>query len=198
VGLWISTDPASENWSLYTAFNCNPIIFIDPDGCENTMYLMDVGSTNNYSPDQKNIIATDVVHTMVESGAPDDYKAIWVDAIPETIDKTDTFIKFMNYSERPWHSYLQQSSENGQGYSPPAFLWMYRGTGFVWKDRIKNIDPEIKAGRSATVALHEAGHTRYGLEHWNYSRNIMHNSGNGIEFVEPHKKRIEELHKEKK
>lgn len=157
IGLWTSCDPAAENWSLYTAFNNNPIIFVDPDGTENTVYLRNIGSTplgNNY--------ATTLENQIHQSGAPNlkvKEVGFW-GALFRTRDKTDMLLAMTDMKKSQIGSFSAKAImiEKG-GITPKEAGAAQSKYAEVWTDMA------MKNGgllQTLKTSVHEIGHAILG------------------------------------
>jgi RHS repeat-associated protein len=85
VGVWTSIDRMKENWGPYTAFNNNPLFWVDPDGMKNTIYIV--------NQSQAKYVGSEEFNAGIKEYYPD-FGIKYVDAIdPQKLDPSDLWIR---------------------------------------------------------------------------------------------------------
>ena len=150
VAIWNSCDPASENWSSYVAFNNNPVIFVDPDGTENTVYIRNIGST----PLPKNYGA--LLETQLhQSGA----RAMQVKevgaftALFRTRDETDVYVIMTNNANAGYND-TRNTKAYGACFQNSQRAEVYSDN--TWK--------ENGLLQTMKTTVHEIGHALFGFD----------------------------------
>ena len=152
IGRWISTDPENENWCVYTAFNNNPIFFIDPDGSKNTIYLYNVGS-QKMVPGYAALLETMVNYAGAEGMKVKDVG--FLGKLFRTRDKSDVLVNYMDKAAAHDMSVKLNRDVTGSAVRNSKISEVYTDkTGTGPNGLLETI----------AVTIHEVGHALFGFK----------------------------------
>jgi RHS repeat-associated protein len=158
-GEYTGRDPKLQYWTPYNFVGNAPVIGIDPDGMENTVYLYNESQRDISIPALSSLIRNE----LIESGAPQDLQVKEIGFFHKTflsLDKTDVLL------------HLSDIGVGDKNVLPTGGLGG-DGSANVWVDNLMNAQKSIMGGKYSDIngfmqvlktSIHEIGHAEYGFK----------------------------------